>query len=517
MSIKEGKMKKIVTVFLVICMVIALSACGGGGGGDSAGKDTLSVGVTNDYGTLDFTHILGMEDFVNIARMYAEPLYNYIDDEGTIKWLLATEWEQPTPTKWIFHLREGVTFSNGNPFTAEDVLFTLDKANNTSGQYPYFPNLDWENCKVIDDYTVEFNFTSYDLSYQYNLCQMGILDAESFDAESYSTTPIGTGPYVVTDYVVNSHTNMTANEDYWGEPAIIKNLEFKVLNEDSQRINALEINSVDMAVIPTQEFGYVKDLDDYDLHVNPAYQAHAIWYNVTPEGLFNSVDARMAINHAIDRESIIKLVFDDHATLCDWPHAMSAKDIEERTLKLNDSYAKGYDPELAKQYVEKAGLAGKEIRLMTNGTPVQVAMAEIMQQNFIDVGLNVVINNYDEASYVMLAQDTSVFDLYLRTAQAPSNTAAQNYNGWMNVPYMTDGLFLGDKGESFKEMNARVMSIADEKERLDVVYDMTKIFIDAPAWYAICEPDKGTAVNSGLENVYFTPYGQVYWNEWSWK
>ena len=511
-------MKKVVTVLLVICMIIALSACGGGGGGgDSADKDTLTIGVTNDYGTLDFTHQTSSVDFVNVARMYAEPLFNFTDNDGTIKWLLAEDWEQVTPTQWVFHLRKDVKFSNGNPFTADDVYFTLDKANNTAGQYPYFPNLDWENCKVIDDYTIEFNFTSYDLSYQFNICQMGILDAESYVAEDYAMNPIGTGPYVVTDYVVNSHTTMEANADYWGEPAKIKNLEFKVLNEDSQRINALEINSVDSAGVPTQEFEYVEGLGGFNLHTDPARQANAIWYNVTPEGLFNNVDARMAVNHAIDRESIIKLVFDDHATLCDWPHAMSAKDKEDRTLKLNDSYAKGYDPELAKQYVDKAGLAGKEIRLMTNGTPSAVAMAEIIQQNLIDVGCTVVINNYDEASYVMLTQDTAVFDLYLRTVQAPSNTAAQNYNGWMNVPYLTDGNYLGEGRDSFLEMNARVMSIADEKERLDVVFDMTEIFVNNPAWFGICEADKGTAVHEDLDGVAFTPYGQVYWNEWSWK
>ena len=142
-----------------------------------------------------------------------------VNDDGTYeyRWILATSMEEESDTSWVFHLREGVKFSNGNDFNADDVLFTLDLCCNTDGQYPYFPHLDWEACEKIDDYTVRIVFKQFDYSYYNNVCTMQILDAETYDPVEYATNPVGTGPYVVTDYVVNSYLNMTANENYWGE------------------------------------------------------------------------------------------------------------------------------------------------------------------------------------------------------------------------------------------------------------------------------------------------------------
>jgi peptide/nickel transport system substrate-binding protein len=526
-------MKKFIAVSLVVCMVLALAACNSSNSGSdssdsssnsspsasgnegASAKDTLTIAVTQDFGTLDFIHEAGRGDFKAASRMYAEPLYDIINTAGDKEWLLATGLDMTTPTQWVFHLRQGVKFSNGNTFDAKDVMFTLNLANNTEGQYPYFPALDYEKCKIIDDYTVELNFKSYDFSYLTNFTLLQMLDAESYDPTSYATKPIGTGPYVVTDYVTNSHLYMTANENYWGDKAKIKNLQFKVLNEETQRINALETDSVDVASVPSQDFDYVKSLSAYTLNTKPSCNSSAIWFNVTT--LFKDVNARMAICYAIDRQSIVKLAYNGQATVSTWPNAMSALDFETRDANLNDSYSKGYDPVLAKQYAEKAGLVGKEIRIATNGAADYVAMAEVIQQNLIDIGIKCVINNYDEATYNALTLDPTMYDLYLRDVQAPTNTAAQNYSGWIPVlPQLSSYEWLGDNGARFKELNSSIMSIVNTTERSDAIYEMTKMFVDAPAWYSICEANKATAINKDLSGIEYVPYGHTYYNKWYW-
>lgn len=489
------------------------------GDGDTPEKDTLTVAVTQDYGTLDFTYESGPADFTAISRMYAEPLYDNYTADGERRWILATSMEELSDTEWLFHLREGVTFSNGNPFTADDVLFTLDKCCNTEGQYPYFPHLNFEACEVVDDYTIKVVFNQFDFSYYNNFTQMQILDAESYDPNSYASNPVGTGPYVVSDYVVNSHLYMTANSDYWGDAAKIKNLHFVVMNEDTQRVNALETGAVDVVTrVPLQEVDYVSSIDGYTLEAKPGRNTSGIWFNVTEGNIFNNVDARKAVCHAINKQQVINIAYSGQASECQWPHTNSAPDFNESCMNLDDTYSKGYDAELAKQYAESSGLAGQTVTLITNGASDYVTMAEIIQQNMADIGVTVKIVNYDEATFNALTLDPTQYDLYLRDVQAPTNTAAQNYNGWIPVlPHLADCKWLGEGADRFMELNSTIMTIHDETERAAAILEMTELFEAAPAWYAICEADRVLAYSADLNDVYYVPYFNTYYNDWSWN
>ena len=535
-------MKRFLAILLALSMIFALAACAqqdsgstptdsgnagtagnsgnaGTSGGDAAVKDTLTVAVTQDYGTLDFTYESGPGDFTAVSRMYAEPLYDNYDTDGTRRWLLATELEEVSDTEWIFHLREGVKFSNGNDFTAEDVLFTLDLCCNTEGQYPYFPHLNWEACEVIDEHTIKVVFNQFDFAYYNNFTQMQILDKESYDPVSYATNPVGTGPYVVSEYVVNSHLYMTANENYWGGEANIKNLRFMVMNEDTQRVSALETGTVDVVTrVPLQDIEYVSSLENYELKVLPSRNANGIWFNITEGNIFNNIEARYAVCHAINKQAVINLAFSGNATEALWAHTNSAGDFDEKFQSIHDTYSVGYDVDIAKQYAESSGLVGQTVRLITNGASDYVAMAEVIQQNLSDIGVTVQITNYDEATFNSLTLDPSTYDLYLRDVQAPTNTAAQNYNGWIPVlPHLADCKWLGDGAERFMELNSKIMTIHNEQERSDAIYEMTVLFESAPAWYVICEANRGIAVHKDLQDVHYVPYNNTYYNDWSWS
>ncbi len=487
------------------------------------GKDTLTVALTQDYATLDFTYESAYGDYTAVSRMYAEPLCDIykVNSDGTYeyRWLLATSMEEESDTSWIFHLREGVKFSNGNDFNADDFMFTLDLCNNTAGQYPYFPHLDWEACGKIDDYTVRMVFKQFDYAYYNNICCMQMLDAESYDPAEYAKNPIGTGPYVVTDYVVNSYLYMTANENYWGEKPSIKNLHFICMDEDTQRINSLETGAVDVSLrVPLQELDYVDTLSDYELLKSPNRSASAVWFNITENSIFQNVDARKAVCFAINKTQACNLAYNGQATPCDWPNSNSAADFSADCMNLDETYSVGYNVDKAKEYADKAGLTGQTVTLITNGASDYVTLAEVIQQNLNAIGVTVKIVNYDEATFNQLTFDVEGYDLYVRDVQAPTNTAGQNYNGWIPVvPHLSGCEWLGEGKDRFMELNATVMSIHDTAERMAVIKEMTELFEAAPAWYAICEPMRGIAYSKDLDGVYFVPYFNTYYNDWSWK
>lgn len=144
-------MKKLMALALaIICCFGVLAGCGGTGGG--AEEKTLTVAVSkepaslipyesNDTGTAPITH------------QYCEPLLT-VDVDMNLQPCLATEWEQVDDTHYRFKLREGVTFHDGSEFTAEDVLYTLEKCVESPATSTTIGPVDLANTVIEDDYTI---------------------------------------------------------------------------------------------------------------------------------------------------------------------------------------------------------------------------------------------------------------------------------------------------------------------------------------------------------------------------
>jgi peptide/nickel transport system substrate-binding protein len=477
-------------------------------------RDTMTVAVANDGASLDPIDLGGGAPFKDVSRLYAEPLFD-IDEKGNKVWVLATAIEEVTPIQWIVHLREGIKFSNGNPWTADDVLFTLDIHNNHPIYPPSIPALNVAASRKLDDYTVELNFDSYDLSVVYNFPTIQFYDAESYVTDDYVMNPIGTGPYLVTEYVINSHCYLKADPNYWGTAGKIENLHFRVINEPAQIVNALTTGTVDVVTIPSQDVSYVQGLPDYKVILRSTGSSTALWFNTTTNSIFQNEDARRAASHAIDRQAIANLVYFGNAELSRWPLPMATLDIQPQFVDMDDTYKIGYDVELAKQYAEKAGIVGKDVKIITNGTAETITMAEIVQQSLKEIGVNASINNYDVASGFSNTQDTTLYDIFFSGLWVPSNTAAQQFFGWYTyMPSLNQGVWEGK--DRFAELAAGIMAIYDDAERAAAVAEMTGIFAKAVPWYALIEPQTGIGYNKDLAPGPFMAAGNTYYGDWAW-
>ena len=537
-------MKKGNLIAALLCLVMLLTLIAGCGGSDSekqnttspptsgtspsntspsntpsptesaaSGKDTLRIAVEADAGTLDPIG-LSQGGYTQVAYCYMEPLWDYRSN-GDMVWLLATSVDEVSPTQVTVHLREGVTFSNGNPLTAEDVLFTFELWRDTPNRATTLTQVDFEKTNVVNDLTLDLHFIAPAVNKMIMLGLVTITDAESYDPVDFSLHPVGTGPYVVAEYVVNSHMNAKAREDYWGEKPAIANLQFKVLAEESQRINALQTNTVDIAEVPNQDVDYAKGLSEYNIEFYYGAATRHILFNVNEASIFSNVDARYAVCHAIDKQAIKNIVYNGYADVASNPVSKYAGDYEPRFENMHDTYSIGYDPDLAKQYAESSGLVDKEVRIMTNGTSEFVAMAEIIQASLKAIGVTATINNYDQATLrANYRTEPSFYDICLYFTGTPDNMVGS----LLQRTITSSAILTGSDWEGrdrFLELCAEVIVVGDKQERLDVIYEMLQIFTEACLWYGVSDLARAFASSTDINNMGFYSQGGIRYQELS--
>ncbi|MDR1589741.1 MAG: ABC transporter substrate-binding protein [Oscillospiraceae bacterium] len=511
---------KLLAILLCAVLLISIAACGGssvpttseggesptgsappatpsGGGADTPDApstpdapvsvtDTVNVAITADDGTLAAEYLMTGTYMAMSAVM--EPLWD-VTEANEVIMVLAESVEWIDDAHLTVHLRQGVKFSNGNPFTASDILFSLGlyKVAGMTGQ-PRVQTIDPEKTKVIDDHTLDLQLIAPSVAHWQILSQFFIYDEESYDQEKNSREPIGTGPYKLTEYIPNSSIKLERNEAYWGELPDIKNINFTLLAEPSQRVNALDTGLVDIAPIAIEDVEYIESLPGVNLDSRFTQSYTMLGFNFGAKSAFyKNVDARQAIIHAIDPQVILDVVYLGQGEVMHAAVPDICFDYEDRFNDLVDTYAIGYDVELAKQLAQSSGLAGQTISLMTAGTSDAIKMAEIVQSMVSEIGVTVEINNYDNAIAWQMAYDPeSDYDFSIGVGIAPNRVVGDlllngvRYFPQLNVP----GAFEGNM--EYLERAPLTMSTIDEQERSELLYDLLRQYEENVIQHAMC-------------------------------
>ena len=457
----------------------------GGGGSAPAGGDpgrTLNVGIFEDNGTLAPHGVVSNGGFLHAIRCLYEGWQDFLPD-GTFIPLLVESIDTISDLNFHLNLRQGVTFSNGNDFKANDFMFSMRYSAENPRYASETAQVDWDKTAIIDDYTIDLWITSYNASFWYAISLMYILDEESFDEDTHGTNPIGTGAYQLVEYIAGSHLILEARDDYWGPRPAIERIHFWILNESSQRVNALETGLIDYSPIPIRDASYLESLG-FTIEQTSAGHTWAVFFNMTEGDPLHTLASREAIMHAIDREVIRDVVQSGLGRVTVWPSGESVVDYEPRFANMSDVYTVGYDPARARALAEQEGLVGQTLRMITSGAEAANLMAELVQAQLSEIGIETTITQFDEAGYFATLQDESNFDIAFQQVAGPESRAARYLQSW-------PGFFrLGwydDEREEMLDYVTAARSSMDPQAYSDNFYQALQIFHRWHPWYTLFE------------------------------
>lgn len=225
---------------------------------------------------------------------------------------LAESWERRDDLTWRFHLRHGVKFQDGSPFTAADVKFSFDRMNQTpfSALQQLWPQTTLREVRVIDDDTVELVTDKPSVTMLYWLEEAFIAPKAYYsahDAAYLNTHPLGSGPYKLKEWIPGDHVTLTANADYFNGAPALKEVIFKVVPDLSARLNGLATGDIDLALELTPDtFAQANTPHSRGEQVLGLRKLHFGIAQHSKLTALQDARVRQALNYAIDVPTMIR-------------------------------------------------------------------------------------------------------------------------------------------------------------------------------------------------------------------
>jgi peptide/nickel transport system substrate-binding protein len=402
--------------------------------------------------------------------------------DNTLAPRLATSWKAVTPSEWTFTLQQGVTFHNGKPLTAVDVVATIDLLTKPSNGSSFLSQaggiLGPGQTEKVDDHTVKFHLSQpfvdfpYLMScYNYN----AVILPAGYQIGTFLKKPQGTGPFMVQSYVPNQSVTYVRNPHYWG--AGLPYLDGVTLNfYQSDQSLLLAAQSSELDVVAYAPYGSAQTLSSgtQSLRLLPtpssAFDTLQMRTDMPP---FDDVNKRLAVACCLDRPGLIKTVLDGYGVVAnDHPFGPMFPVSSQVAAKVPQ---RKQDYSLAKEHLAKAGTPrGFSVTLTTQNYEDVPSYATAIKQQCATVGIDVNIQQMTQTQFYgsgnnepWLSVPFGITNWAPRGAPSQAILTAFQSKGIWNSAHWKNSQYTS----LFRELNATL----DEQKRASIAAQMAGI------------------------------------------
>lgn len=454
----------------------------------------LVVGVDRETDTFDIYQVTWSGGLESVYESLASLDWDYKYAPA-----LAERWETtPDGLTWTFHLKKGVKFHDGTPFTSQavkrhfEVLLDPETAAANALDYQWITEM-----QTPDEHTIVFKLEKPYPNVLFRVSQAygAIQSPEAYakygpkGTKEYGTKiAAGTGPFKLKEWVPGDRLVFERNPDYaWASPwhlnqgaPYLDTMTYRIIPDAATRLAELETGNVHILLnLPVEHYERAKQIANVEVLKKPAFGLGYLGI-ATDKKPFNDVRVRRAINQAIDREALVKSVF--------FGLAQPAYGYLPPLLAefYEDKEAHKYDPEAAKRLLADAGYPeGFKTTLATQNRTEHVRVAQALQPMLEAVGIKAEIVQYDEASYRDMLK-AGKQELFMRQYSWNSADILQWFLDSNQFPYPNHSRWQDKKTDDLIWAAETSLNLQARTEKyLDVQKHLIANAVWAPLWYPL--------------------------------
>lgn len=352
----------------------------------------LAAQSTND--TFDSAKFVFGNDYLRGTAVYS--YLTRLDGEGLPQPEVALSWEpNPEATRWMFKIRQGITFSDGSPLTLDDIVFSImrhkeDRVASSAKQLA--GNITAVTKDGQDGIVVELAAPDVDIPILLGIFQFALVKAGTYDFAS----PLGTGPFVMKEFRPGIRTVMARNPRYWKEGLpYLDQIEMFTITDPTARANALLSGDADMIIeLRGSSIEEVAKSSAASVFVTPStrYTSFQAAVDRPPS---NNRDLALAMNYLIDRKRALDTILRGYGTIANDTPIGPTSPLFNKALP-----QRGLDLDRAKHHISKSGIGNTKLEVSVSDAVIySIDYGQLLQREAARAGLNIELKREPSDSY----------------------------------------------------------------------------------------------------------------------
>jgi len=471
---------------------------------------TLTVGMESDVVTLDppmFTDVYSSY----VSQQIHETLMT-TDFNARIVPLLAEYVENPDSQTYIFKLREGVRFHNGEEMTADDVVFSwrrvMDPATKSPRQARFTDAIESpDKITALNKYTVKVELKAPFAPFLDRTVEgsFSILSQKAVEAAgaNYAQRPVGTGPFKFVEWRTGDRAIVERNDNYWGQKANLDRIIFRPIPESNTRLIELESGGIDHLMgIPPAEVDRLKQEPRLQVQIEPAINIGYLAMHTQKEPFKDNVKLRQAIAYAIDRDEILQTIFYGLGLPAitplnpsNWAHNPNVERYD-------------FNPSRAKQLFQESGYSGGSLELSFNDTTETRQQGERIQAQLKEVlGLDITLKPMEWGGFLSYLREGN-HQMFLLGWSGGSDPDGILYPLFHSKNWGAGGNRAFYKNDEVDELLAKAQVTLDQEQRKQMYMKAQEIIMSEAPWKTLRHGIQSAGLRSYVQGFKIHPLGR---------